>query len=82
MHVGIIGCGNIAANHVVAFREAGVEVVACADVDAGRAEGFAGVHRIPAAVADVCSSGGSGRPRSGSAPRAPPPRSPPGSAPA
>ena len=39
MHVGIVGCGNIAANHVVAFREAGVEVVACADVDAGRAEG-------------------------------------------
>ena len=29
MRVGIVGCGNIAANHVVAFREAGVEVVAC-----------------------------------------------------
>ena len=53
MLVGIVGCGNIAANHVVAFREAGVEVVACADVDAGRAEEFARAHGIPAAVADV-----------------------------
>src|SRR5689334_10017639 len=53
VRVGIVGCGNIAANHVVAFREAGVEVVACADVDAGRAERFARTHEIPAAVADV-----------------------------
>ena len=96
--------------------DAGGEVVACADVDAGRAEWFAGTHGIPAAVTSIdalldlgvhvlcekpiavdlpsarrmtaaCDaagvtlgvlfSGGSGRPRSGSAPR-----SPPGSAPA
>jgi predicted dehydrogenase len=53
VRVGIVGCGNIAANHVVAFRKAGVEVVACADVDAGRAARFAGTHRIPAAVTSV-----------------------------
>lgn len=53
MRVGVVGCGNIAANHVVAFRGAGVEVVACADVDAARAAGFAARHGIPAAVASV-----------------------------
>jgi predicted dehydrogenase len=53
MRVGIVGCGNIAGNHVIAFRGAGVEIVGCADVDAGRAARFAAVHRIPAAVASV-----------------------------
>jgi len=37
MRVAIVGCGNIAANHVIAFRGAGVEIVGCADVDAVRA---------------------------------------------
>ena len=53
MRVGIVGCGNIAANHVVAFREAGAEVVACADVDAGAGRGVRGPHGIPAAVTYV-----------------------------
>ena len=53
MRVGIVGCGNIAANHVAAFRGAGVEIVGCCDVDAGRAAGFARRHEIPAAVGSV-----------------------------
>ena len=53
MRVGIVGCGNIAANHVLAFRGAGVEIVGCADVDDGRAAGFARRHEIPAAVGSV-----------------------------
>jgi hypothetical protein len=66
--VGIVGCGNIAANHVVAFREAGVEVVACADVDAGRADGFRRTHEIPAAVTSVDALLDLGRTSSASAP--------------
>jgi UDP-N-acetyl-2-amino-2-deoxyglucuronate dehydrogenase len=54
MRVGIVGCGNIAGNHVTAFRAAaGVEVVACCDVDADRAAAFAARHGIPASVASV-----------------------------
>jgi UDP-N-acetyl-2-amino-2-deoxyglucuronate dehydrogenase len=53
VRVGVVGCGNIAANHVVAFRDAGVEVVGCADVDAGRAAAFAARHGIPSSVAGV-----------------------------
>jgi len=53
MRVGIVGCGNIAANHVIAFRGAGVEIAGCADVDAGRAAAFARRHEIPAAVGSV-----------------------------
>ena len=49
MQVAIVGCGNIAANHVVAFRAAGAEVVACVDVDAARAEAFAARHGVPTA---------------------------------
>ncbi len=41
-------------------RRAGAEVVACCDVDAGRAEAFAARHGIPAAVEPVerCSTCG------------------------
>jgi predicted dehydrogenase len=54
MRVGIVGCGNIAANHVAAFRAAaGTEVVACCDVDADRAAAFAARHGIPRSVASV-----------------------------
>ena len=47
MRVGIVGCGNIGGNHVTAFRAAGTEVVACCDVDAGRAAAFAARHGVP-----------------------------------
>ena len=54
LRVGIVGCGNIAGNHLTAFRGApGTEVVACCDVDAARAGAFAARHGIPAAVGDV-----------------------------
>jgi UDP-N-acetyl-2-amino-2-deoxyglucuronate dehydrogenase len=53
MQVAIVGCGNIAANHVVAFRAAGAEVVACVDVDAARAEAFAARHAIPTAATEL-----------------------------
>jgi UDP-N-acetyl-2-amino-2-deoxyglucuronate dehydrogenase len=54
MRVGIVGCGNIAGNHVTAFRAAtGAEVVACCDVDAGRAAAFAARHGIPTSVSTV-----------------------------
>jgi UDP-N-acetyl-2-amino-2-deoxyglucuronate dehydrogenase len=37
VRVGIVGCGNIAGNHVTAFPAAsGAEVVACCDLDADR----------------------------------------------
>ena len=54
LRVGIVGCGNIAGNHLTAFRAApGVDVVACCDVDPERAAGFATRHGVPAAVPDV-----------------------------
>ena len=53
MRVGMVGCGNIAANHVVGFRDAGAEVVGCADVDAAWATGFAARHGFASAVPDV-----------------------------
>ena len=54
LRVGIAGCGNIAGNHVAAFRSApGADVVACCDVDAGRAAAFAARHGVPASFATV-----------------------------
>lgn len=54
MRIGIIGCGNIARNHVDAFRAApGVTVVACADRDPDRAAAFAAAHGLPAAYGSV-----------------------------
>jgi len=54
LRVGIVGCGNIAGNHVTAFRSVpDVEVVACCDIDAGRATAFASRHGVPVAVGDV-----------------------------
>jgi UDP-N-acetyl-2-amino-2-deoxyglucuronate dehydrogenase len=47
VRVGIVGCGRIARNHVSALRGVdGVEVVAVADVDPGRARMFAAEHGI------------------------------------
>ena len=54
LRVGIVGCGNIAGNHVAAFRTTpGVEIAACCDVDAERATRFAARYGIPASVAGV-----------------------------
>jgi UDP-N-acetyl-2-amino-2-deoxyglucuronate dehydrogenase len=53
MRAGIVGCGNIAGNHVTAFRAADTEVVACCDVDAGRAAAFAARHSIPSSVTSI-----------------------------
>jgi UDP-N-acetyl-2-amino-2-deoxyglucuronate dehydrogenase len=54
LRVGIVGCGNIAGNHVTAFRSVpGVEVVACGDVDAARAAAFAARHGVPASTGSV-----------------------------
>jgi predicted dehydrogenase len=54
MRIGIVGCGNIAANHVAGFRAArGAEVVACCDVDAQRAAAFAARHGVPTSVGSV-----------------------------
>ncbi|MDG4825242.1 Gfo/Idh/MocA family oxidoreductase [Asanoa sp. WMMD1127] len=54
MRFGIAGCGRIARNHVAALRDvAGVEVVAVADVDGGRARAFAERHGVPRAYDDV-----------------------------
>ncbi|OMH31590.1 oxidoreductase [Tersicoccus sp. Bi-70] len=54
MRVGIIGCGAIAGNHVLAYRaQPQVEVVACLDADAERAEAFAAEHGIGTATTDL-----------------------------
>jgi predicted dehydrogenase len=47
LRVGIVGCGKIARSHLAALRAvAGVQVVAVADVDAGRARTFAAAHGV------------------------------------
>lgn len=50
LRAGILGCGNVAANHAAAYRDLpGVELVACGDVDPERAARFAGRHgAVPA----------------------------------
>lgn len=54
LHVGIVGCGNIADNHFRAFSAVtGVEVVAVCDVDINKARAFAASRDIPAAVESV-----------------------------
>jgi UDP-N-acetyl-2-amino-2-deoxyglucuronate dehydrogenase len=54
VRVGIVGCGKIARNHVPALRSvADVEVVAVADVDAGRAGVFAAAHGIPHSYGNI-----------------------------
>jgi len=48
LHVGIIGCGAIAANHVGAYAtQDGVHVTTCMDTDPERARTFAQEHGIP-----------------------------------
>ncbi|GHF71152.1 putative dehydrogenase [Amycolatopsis bartoniae] len=42
LRAGVIGCGNVAGNHASAYRDLpDTELVACADVDSGRAARFA-----------------------------------------
>ena len=54
LRVGVVGCGNIAGNHVDAYRAAaGVELVAVSDVDLDRARAFADAHGIGGAVRTV-----------------------------
>lgn len=54
IRIGIVGCGNIADNHVAAYRAAeGAEVVAVCDVDLARAQAFAAERGIPAAAGSV-----------------------------
>ncbi|GGM62187.1 Gfo/Idh/MocA family protein [Microbacterium saperdae] len=54
IRIGIVGCGNIADNHVAAYRAAdGAEVVAVCDVDRARAQAFADQRGIPSATGSV-----------------------------
>lgn len=53
VRIGIIGCGQIAQQHLKNYSEiADVDVVACADIDAGAAERTAEKWKIPNAYAD------------------------------
>jgi predicted dehydrogenase len=53
VRVAIVGTGGMARHHAIAFKAiAGCRIVACADVDAARAQAFAKEHGIPAAFAD------------------------------
>ena len=54
VRVGIIGCGKIAINHVMALQGiTGVTVVGVCDVDVDRARQFADEYGIPEATADT-----------------------------
>lgn len=54
LRIGIIGCGNIADNHVNAFRAVpDVEIIAVCDVDASKAHSFAESRGIGAATDSV-----------------------------
>jgi predicted dehydrogenase len=49
--VGVIGCGNILEQYIQGMRAAGgLEIVACADLDVGRAAAAAARHGIPASL--------------------------------
>lgn len=51
LRLGIVGCGNIAANHANALAQTpGANVIGCCDSDLGRAQAFASAHNIPNAV--------------------------------
>src|SRR6185436_12429918 len=48
--IGVIGCGNISKAYLPAGKKfANIEVVACADIDVGRAKAAAEAHGIPRA---------------------------------
>jgi len=54
VRIGIIGCGQIARNHVAALRGiAGVHVIAVADIDPARALAFATDHGVAQSFDDV-----------------------------
>lgn len=51
MKVGIIGCGNVSDKYAEASRKFdGLSLVACADLDLGRAQALAGRYAIPRAL--------------------------------
>ncbi|MEQ3553328.1 Gfo/Idh/MocA family oxidoreductase [Pseudonocardia nematodicida] len=53
LRAAVIGCGNVAGNHAAAYaRHPGVELVACADVDPGRAAALAARFGADPAGAD------------------------------
>ena len=54
MKVAIIGCGNISHSHTQAYRRnPNVEIIACCDINAKRAEDYAKVYNIPAHYGSV-----------------------------
>lgn len=54
LKIGIVGCGNIADNHVKSYASFDdVEITAVCDVDLARAEEFAAARGIPNAVASA-----------------------------
>jgi UDP-N-acetyl-2-amino-2-deoxyglucuronate dehydrogenase len=54
LRAAIVGCGTVAANHAMAYRAApGVDLVACCDLEPGKAVAFAARHGIEHAVDDV-----------------------------
>ncbi|MFL6098091.1 MAG: Gfo/Idh/MocA family protein [Blastococcus sp.] len=54
LRAAIVGCGTVAANHAMAYRATpGVDLVACCDLEPGKAVAFAARHGIEHAVDDV-----------------------------
>ena len=54
VRTGLIGCGGIARSHVAALSALPTsELVACCDVDEGRAREFAGKHGVPRVYTDA-----------------------------
>ena len=54
LRVGIVGCGNISANHLEAFQALdSVTVAALCDVDGARAAAMAAEYRVEHAVDSV-----------------------------
>lgn len=54
LRAAVIGCGAIAGNHVAAYRDAaGVDVVACFDIDDRRVREFAADHDIAFAASSL-----------------------------
>ena len=53
VHVGVIGAGGIAKNHVTGYQKHGkAEIVAVCDADLARATTFAEAHKIPKVYSD------------------------------
>ena len=53
VRTGLIGCGKIAATHAQALRTIeAADLVACSDLDEGRAWAFAAAHEVPRVFPD------------------------------